>query len=214
LKGRESRFPVVLTALLLLLSLAVLGVGYGMWSKTLFIRGTVNTGTVDAKWVGAICVEFHSWPNFPQSSDDLGEFEGKDVGSTYFQIDQDDDQIVHVTVTNGYPSYAVDCEMHFEYEGTIPVIVRGTNIVPISENLTNCVLSSDQPLTLSCDQLTVIYTDGIGSQLHQGAQEASSLTIHVEQPADQLSTYKFEVWHCMAQWNEDATAEECFVAAP
>ena len=202
------------TALLLMLSLALMGVGYGLWSKTLLIRGTVNTGTVDAKWISASCTEFHTWPNMPQSTEDQGEFEGKDVGSTDFQIDLVDDQIVHVTVHNGYPSYAVDCQMHFEYEGSIPVIVRGTNILPISTNLTNCGLTNDHPMTLSCDQLTVMYADGIGAQLHQGYTEAGSLTIHVEQPADQLSTYEFDVLHCMAQWNEEATAEQCFIAAP
>lgn len=214
LKVRESRFPVVSTALLLVLSLAVLGVGYGLWSKMLIIKGTVETGNVDAMWTGVICRDFYTWPDLPQSNEDFGEFEGKDVGNTLVEIDSEDDQILHVTVVNGYPSYAVDCQVHFEYEGSIPVKIRGTNIVPVSGNLTNCVLTGTQNKTLACDQLTVLFFDGIGSQLHQDDQSASSLTIHVEQPADQNSIYEFDIWLCMAQWNEEATAEECFVAAP
>jgi hypothetical protein len=102
-------------------------------------------------------------------------------------------------------------------EGTIPVILRGTTIVPTSNNLTNCTLivgPTGQAKTLKCDQLTVKYTDGIGVQLHPGDEEASSLTVHVEQPADQNATYTFDVLECMAQWNEAATAEQCFAAAP
>ncbi len=214
MKVRVSRFPVATTALVLVLSLALLGVGYGMWSKTLLIRGTVNTGNVDAKWIGVVCSEFHSWPDLPFSNEDFGEFEGKDVGETLVRIDELDDQIIHVTVLNGYPSYAVDCEVHYEYEGSIPVIIRGINILPISDNLTNCVLTGNQTKTLTCDQITVKFFDGVTLQLHQGDQLSSSLALHVEQPAEQNDNYKFEVWFCMAQWNEYATAEECYIAAP
>lgn len=45
--------PVAAFVLLLVLALATLGVGYGLWSKILFIQGTVNTGTVNAEFVDA-----------------------------------------------------------------------------------------------------------------------------------------------------------------
>lgn len=43
---------VGLILLALVLALGVLGVGYAMWSDTLLISGTVNTGTVDINVVG------------------------------------------------------------------------------------------------------------------------------------------------------------------
>jgi hypothetical protein len=197
-------------ALLLLLGLAGVGVGYGLWSKSLLILGTVDTGWVDARWTLATCSEFYPWP----VGGHAGEVEGKDVGSTSAEIDAEDPSILHITVTNGYPSYAVDCQVHFTNSGTIPVFMRGTTIIPVSANLTNCTLTGNQAKTLSCDQLTVKFVDNIGSQFDPGDELASSLTLHVEQPADELATYEFEVQVCMAQWNEPATAAECFAAAP
>jgi hypothetical protein len=208
------RAPVGGLTLVLVLSLGLVGMGYGLWSKLLRVEGIVHTGRVDAKWLGVVCTEFHTWPDLPDGPEDYGEFEGKDVGRTTARIDSLDDQIIHLVVTNGYPSYAVDCELHFEIEGTIPVIIRGTTIIPVSPNLTNCALSGYQSKRLTCDQLTVEYTDGIGSQIHPGDRLASSLILHVEQPSDQNATYEFKVLHCMAQWNELVTAEECFGEAP
>jgi hypothetical protein len=204
--------PIGALVVILVLALAVLGVGYGLWSKTLMIQGTIETGRVDARWTMANCSEFYPWPG----GGNPGEFEGKDVGRTTATIDANDDQIVHVTIHNGYPSYAVDCELHFINDGTIPVIVRGTTIVPVSQNLTNCQLSGDQTKYLRCDQLTVKLVDGIGSQIDPGPEDesSSSLVIHVEQPAAMNTTYKFDVIECMAQWNEGATEAECLAAAP
>ena len=196
--------------LLLVSSLASVGVGYGLWSKTLFIDGTVDTGRVHARWTLATCAEFHPWPR----GGNPGEVEGKDVGRTTTLIDPQDPQILHVTIDNGYPSYAVDCQVHFTNDGTIPFFIRGTGIVPISLNLTNCVPTGNISKTLKCDQLTVKFVDNIGVQLDPADEAASSLLVHVEQPADQLATYKFDVLVCMAQWNEPATFNQCVEAAP
>lgn len=200
---------IIVPALLLSLGLA-----YGLWSKTLAVRGTMETGTVHAEWIGAGCFEFHTWPDLPDGIEDLGELEGKDVGSTTVTIDPEDPQILHLVVQNGYPSYAVDCEVHYVNNGSIPVIISGTDIRAVSPNLTNCVLSGDQTKVLTCDQLTVVFADGIGAQLDPNGELASSLRLHVEQPAEQDSTFRFQVRVCMAQWNEPATFEECAVAAP
>jgi hypothetical protein len=190
-------------------ALASLGVGYGLWAKVLTIEGVVNTGDVDASWTRVTCSEFHPWPDggFP------GEVEGKDVGVTTAVIDPLDDQILHISIENGYPSYAVDCQVHFQVGGTIPVIVRGTTLAA-GPGLTNCTLTGENTKTLACDQLTVVFTDNLGTQIHPGDGAASSLTVHVEQPADQNAVYTFDVLVCLAQWNEKATADQCFAAAP
>jgi hypothetical protein len=196
-------------AFALVCAVAALGVGYALWSKSLLILGTVDTGRVDARWTLATCTEFYPWPVGGNS----GEVEGKDVGWTTTQIDPQDPAVLHVTINNGYPSYAVDCQVHFTNSGTIPVFMRGTTIIPVSVNLTNCTLTGNQSKTLDCDELTVKFVDNIGSQFDPGDELASSLVVHVEQPADQLATYEFEVEVCMAQWNEPATAAQCFSAA-
>ncbi len=197
-----------LLAALLIVGLAALGLGYGLWSKTLTVDGVVHTGNLDADWVLTACSELHGWPGPLQP----GEYLGKDVGSVTATIDATDPQILHFTVENGYPSYVADCEVEYENTGAIPVNVVATTIVP-GAGLTNCTLTGNQTKTLSCDQLTVVFVDGIGAQLDPEDQLASSLRIHVEQPAKERSTYEFDVLVCLAQWNESPTPEQCFQEA-
>lgn len=200
---------LALLALTLVVALGTLGVGYGLWSKTLTIGGTVTTGDLNADWdFIPPCTEFHPWPNGGNS----GEYLGKDVGSVTATVDPNDAQILHFTVDNGYPSYAVDCEVEYSNTGTIPVNVVATTIVP-GTGLTNCDLTGNQRKTLTCDQLTVVFADGIGAQIDPGDGQGSSLRIHVNQLAKERTSYEFEVRVCLAQWNEDPTAAECFAAA-
>ncbi len=198
----------VLLGAALVVALAAIGVGYGLWSKTLVVSGTVHTGDLNADWALTSCAEHHGWPGPLQP----GEYLGKDVGSVTATIDPQDAQILHFTVENAYPSYVADCEVEYTNTGTIPVNVIATTIVP-GDGLTNCTLSGNQTKTLECDQLTVVFVDGIGSQLDPDDTLASSLRIHVEQPAKERTTYEFDVLVCLAQWNESPTAEECFDAA-
>ena len=198
--------------LLLLGALATMGIGYGLWAKTLTIDGVVHTGEVDARWVTRVCEEFNSWPDLPSAPEDFGEAEGKNVGTFSVFVDGQDDQILHFQLANVYPSYAIDCGVKYQVEGTIPVIIRGTQILEGPE-LTNCEFSGDeQTKIMECDELTVWFVDGVGSQVHPGSLVASNLIVHVEQLAVQESTYTFSVQVCMAQWNEGATAQQCFDA--
>lgn len=209
-KSKDRAAPVGALLLLLLLALASIGIVYGLWSKVLVIEGTVQTGRVHARWDAAICSEFFHWPWPPEGN---GEVDGKDVGSTTVTVDPNDNNRLLVTIDNGYPSYAVDCEVEYVNDGTIPVVIRGTTIIP-GPGLTNCTLTGNQTKTLVCDQLTVVFVDGIGAQVDPGDGVGSSLRVHVEQRAAQGAEYTFEVKICVAQWNEPATAAQCFAAAP
>lgn len=197
--------------LMLLLSLAAVGVVYGLWSKTLTIEGVISTGRLHARWDGAICAEFHDWPWPPEAN---GEVDGKDVGSTQIFVDPNDNNLMHLVIENGYPSYAVDCEVEYVNDGTIPFLIRGTGIEATSPNLIGCELTGNQTKTLSCDQLTVVLVDGIGSQIDPGDGVASSVRVHIEQAAAQNAEYAFAIRICVAQWNEFATFGECVAAAP
>jgi hypothetical protein len=211
MKLPERAPPLGLVAVLLLIALASLGVVYGLWSKTLTIEGTVNTGRLHARWDGVICSEFHDWPWPPEGT---GEVLGKDVGSTDAYIDPNDNNTMHLVIENGYPSYSVDCEVEYVNDGTIPWIIRGTTILPLSPNLHNCVLTGNQTKTLTCDELTVILVDGVGSQIDPGDGVASSVRVHVEQPAEQNAEYLFAIQICVGQWNEPVTFGQCVAAAP
>lgn len=173
---------------LVLLALASLGMGYGLWSKMLYVNGTIETGNVDAEWTFVGCFDI----------------ETKDVGITSGWIDTGDPQILHFLIENGYPSYIGDCEVEFTYLGTIPVHVEAIRFIPGPE-LTNCTVVQS-PTTGSfvatCDQLTVTWGNGLCTQLHKGDFLASSLRVHVEQKAEQSSEYTFGVEVQLNQWNE------------
>jgi len=207
----ERAVPFGMLAVLLLLALASLGVVYALWTKTLTIEGLVGTGRLHARWDGAICSEFHDWPWPPEGN---GEVLGKDVGSTTVSTDPNDNNLLHLVIDNGYPSYSVDCEVEYVNDGTIPWVIRGTTIVPLSPNLHNCALTGNQTKVLSCLELTVVLVDGIGSQIDPGDGVASSVRIHVEQQAAQNAEYDFAIQICVAQWNEAATFNQCVAAAP
>lgn len=212
--SRGSSVPLLALAAVLVIGLAALGVAYGLWAETLQIAGTVETGEIETRWTTGICNEFWTWPALPRSVADYGEAEGKDVGWAEFAIDPDDPRLMTVEVHDAYPSYALDCQVEFEILGSIPVYVRGTTIEPVSPNLTGCELTGTNSKTLACDQLTVQFVDNLGTQLHPGDEAASSLRLHVEQAAESEATYAFRVGVCLAQWNEGASAAECFSTAP
>ncbi len=178
--------PLLLLTLVLILG--SMGLVYGLWSETLTINGTVNTGSVDAAWVFVIC----------------SDIEGKQVGTTSGQIDPQNNKLLHFTIGNGYPSYTGDCQVEFRNTGTIPVRVEEIKFTP-GDGLTNCSVTQSPTtgsFTAKCDQLEVEFVDNLCVQLHPGDKVASSIRVHVEQGAGENSTYKFRVDIKLVQYNE------------
>ncbi len=200
---RRIRSPIALAGLLLVVALAGLGVAYALWSEVLEINGTVETGEVDAEWYFASCNEFYPWP--PGPSYFPGEFGGKDVGSVSISIDPGNPHLIHFTINNGYPSYAVDCGVKYTNTGTIPWVVEAIVFTP-GQNLTNCTVQNPNPgsFTATCDQLTVWFVDGLCTQIDPGDPVgiASDMFAHVEQGAAESTTYGFDVTIQVNQWNE------------
>jgi hypothetical protein len=188
------------TALLLMLSLFVLGVVYGLWSKMLLIEGTIHTGEVDAHWVPFV------EPNIVLCNDNEPYIsDPKDVGEIEGLIDESDPQILHFTIYKGYPLYKAECQVEYKNVGTIPLKVEAISFLPGPE-LQNCTIVQD-PSTgsfeASCDELTVKWANSLCIQLDPGGLEVgSSLRAQIEQPAEPDSTYTFDVELLLVQWNE------------
>ena len=88
------------------LALAGIGAGYSMWSETLTIEGTVNTGSVDVDWS---IVDF--WDTeFPVPEKDVSSVTAEIVGNTLF-----------VTILNAYPCIWYYVEFDIHCVGTVPV---------------------------------------------------------------------------------------------
>jgi hypothetical protein len=251
--SHRKHLPLGFLAVGAIAILAVIGVVNGLWSKNLIVQGTVETGDLRVDWTAASCNEFWTWPRLPQSTPDFGEYLGKDVGNTVVSIgDPEDihgDQVLVVTLNNTYPSYGVDCELHWSNTGSIPVNFSGFSIAAGDGGapLTGCVLEEfggGAVKQLTCNEVTIALVDGLQDQIDPCAPEligtiqcdqaAHSLFIRVNQPAEQsdctadtvddsnppevtgvecdpetLVTYEFFVKLCVAQWNEEATYEQC-----
>jgi hypothetical protein len=176
----------------LVIVLATLAVVNALWSKTITVTSTVETGNVDAVWSLAGCFE------------PFGEVEDKDVAQTSAEIDAGDPQILHFRITNGYPSYTGDCQVEYTYIGSVPVKVESITLVP-GPNLTNCVVDQSPrtgSFVATCDQLTITWANGLCTQMHHNDFMASSLRVHVEQEAEESTEYTFEVLLKLVQWNE------------
>ncbi|MBI5945932.1 MAG: hypothetical protein HY864_16345 [Chloroflexi bacterium] len=184
----SRRLPVFSIAIGLMLFLASAGVAYGMWAESLVLNGTVQTGYLDADWTAVWCYEQ----------------ETKQVGVTNGWIDPVNDNILHFQILNGYPLYLGGCEVHYKYLGTIPVHEEAINFIP-GPGLTNCTFVQ-QPntgtFTATCDQVTLTWSNGICTQLHQGDELSSSLILKVKQEAQQNTTYGFQVQVQLVQYNE------------
>ena len=157
-----------------------------MWSETLRINATVNTGEVS--------VEFVSWMQSDEGADPQDEGfhneEEKDVASTTINVIQAGNHEgaieLLVTIDNAYPGYMVDLSFIIKNTGTIPVKLMSFNVDGVNETA-----------------LSVIYEEPEACiQLHPGDELPFNMKLSVKQEADELSTYTFEVTLVFAQWNE------------
>jgi hypothetical protein len=174
--SRKS-LPVGALFMVLVIMLALLGVGYALWSDWLFIDGTVETGTVDAE------LSFH---------DNIQENDhGKDVGTCSASLsdqNQDGEDELHISVTNGYPSYECWVEFDVHSVGSVPIHIYQPEIVdapPVEE------------VTVGIDGCY-----GDDHQLHFGEEAFCTIYIHVEQGAIQNHTYTFSAEVETRQFNE------------
>jgi hypothetical protein len=125
---------IALLALVLVVLLGSLGVGYAHWRDTIYIDGTVEMGTVNISFDGAgieppVCSEFHEDP-VGSGIIKPGEYLGKDVGSCEaWMVDYEEDvhsgkwgyETVKILIKNAYPSYRAHTTFVVHNIGTVPV---------------------------------------------------------------------------------------------
>ena len=107
---------VTILGMVLVLCLAVVGIGYAHWTKDLFIQGTVETGTLDAVW------------------GEIGGFDTEPAEKDVSRIEctANDDTLL-VQVFNAYPCITYTNEAYIQNTGSIPLhidIVTLTNDYP------------------------------------------------------------------------------------
>jgi len=193
--SRRWRKVLLLVALLLLLALGTAGMVYGAWAQTLVVSGTAGTGTLSARWLGGGCYV---------DTDPLGH----GLTGTTLQVNPADRTHAVFALHEGYPGYGVECSLRYINDGTIPWTVRGHTILAGS-SLTGCTLSGTQTKTLACNEMTVMWWDGIGSEVQPTGTMGSVLGVSITSGSAPSSSYGFTVKHCVAQSNIYLTESQC-----
>jgi len=111
----------------LLLALGISGLAYAHWSQTIYIEGSVETGTVCVGWVD---VDYEDY-----------EYLGKDVGKVDARLEDlkgthNGDNIYETLVVeldNVYPSYEAWIYVEIANGGSIPVNLVDCDIEPVSD---------------------------------------------------------------------------------
>jgi hypothetical protein len=200
------------TIVLLFIALASVGVGYGLWSKTLYIDGTVNTGSVNSVFVDPFTDDDDVMNNDAKDIGDIGKCDkymyggsgscdpaasghnvlrkDKDVGYCFAELDVNDPQILNITIENSYPSYYCTVFFHIVNTGTVPVKIQSLGL---------------KGPDITAGYITAEWTEiKVGDQIDpgEGFMVQGDIDLHVEQAAPQGETLELKGTIQLVQWNE------------
>ena len=160
-----------------IIALALCGVGYAMWDKTIDVGGTAQMAEkFDCGFTACST-------NDPPGTIDPGK--DKDVGCAIAELaspeDGDYEQVI-VTIDNAYPCYECEVSVTVHNDGTIPARVGALDIT-------------------SPPEVTVEHIDFLGVVLAPDESVEGRFWVHLEQEALQAHTYYFTVEIGMTMWH-------------
>lgn len=204
--ARRSRRLTTLFSLVAVLALASMGLTYTLWSETLEVDGTVNTGTLDVSIGGSYVEKVDA--GFGPLDEALYD-DGSKVDAANCSVDGEFvgvtgpgengyDNKLNITVTGGYPSYYCIVTVTVTNDGNVPVHVNQP-VQTSGEGIAG-LAPFDGYVEGDC------YAENV--QLHTGDSETCEIVIHFEND-DNLNegatgeyTFSFEI--LAHQWNEEA----------
>jgi hypothetical protein len=180
-------------ASVLIIGLMLVGVSYAMWSKTLYVTGTVKTGTLDA--------QFTWWKWNSTWFDEYGAEHAVPGDKKTYTVDiyplwvyppgYYDFEYLCVDIDHFYPSIWLHIYFNITNEGTIPLIFQYYYIY----SPPGYKVPGDLTLTGN------VY----GVQLETGQSVTGDVHVHLNNSALQnqpLGTYRFYVYIEAVQYNE------------
>jgi hypothetical protein len=210
----ERKLQIGVLFMALVIALAAIGVGYGLWSQILVLEGIVNTGEMDIAWSLKEVDQIQDFndvcPNgggytIGQDCDGDGElnddmeYEGKDVAECVAEIL--DPYTMEVTVSNAYPLFNCFVLYDVHNTGTIPVKIYRPDYFYEGEYMGGELFAIDTDALHVNGWPPLCYEDG--TQLHPGEETVCALHISIYQGAEELTTYTFQVKIFGRQWNEE-----------
>lgn len=212
-------------ALVLVLAFSALGIGYAHWSQTLYVEGSVETGSFGIGFTELTCAEKHVDPATGIKQN--GEYEGKDVAD--YTCEMVDLITINgksgyargvVTITDAYPCYWMHMTFAVTNLGSIPVHFKELRISDPTGEL-NFEWVTPPPASPATGFMwkdfngNGVYDDPdeeilnfevinlISMQLHPCSTTKAEVDVHVKQSAEQKHTYNFLVEIVGNQWNLD-----------
>jgi hypothetical protein len=171
-----------LSALLLLLMLATLGMAYGQWTEALSANGTVTTGEVNVDFVDFDCHDNESLAS---------------IGAVL----NSEKNTLQMSVDNAYPGYVGRCSTDFVVRGTLPVYIKSIDFAP-GGGLTGCSTTysaSTGSFTAACKQMEIVWTNGLCRQFATGEGEGSNMRFTLLADAEESTAYQFAVTYTLEQ---------------
>ncbi len=192
--------------------LAALVTSMAMWSDSIKINSTVETGEVDIYFSEGSVIQLDhglDWNATYYPHDGYTQLD-KDVGNTTVTLldtDGDGDKdTMNVTMTNVYPWYVEHIAFKVCSGGSIPVKIWRVQIdgqyyyeVNERQAMQGVVLDLDHD---GVNDTTIWWGDNFGLQLHKGDCADISFTITVLQPAPQNTTLSTTISLDAVAWNE------------
>ncbi|MEW6180657.1 MAG: hypothetical protein AB1522_12110 [Chloroflexota bacterium] len=206
----NKRLPLGLLSILLIVLLAGVGVAYGLWSETLTIDGTVNTGDVNVEF-GKITKSEKVQINFAPPVDEPKE--KADAANCSYEVKgaTTDSETLVITTEGAYPSWHCIVEFDVVSTGSVPVHVYTPQKIsgPSWKDLkiTDCrkVKLTDMAESFEGDYCAgVECSPTLWWQLHKGDALRCKLTIHFtnDDKVNEKDTYQFVYKIEARQWNE------------
>lgn len=187
----NKRLPLGLLAVLLIVLLAGVGVAYGLWSETLTIDGTVNTGEVDVGFSGPYVTEWvdvNGYPKWePREKDQYAECTAE---ATDLDPNSDGKEGITIKVDGAYPSYHCAVQFDISNLGTVPV------------HITKPYVPEDDEETPSWVTVRACYPQWY--QLHPNSSAWAWILIHFtnNDNVNENGEYEFTFRIDALQWNE------------
>lgn len=184
----NKRLPLGLLAILLIVLLAGVGVAYGLWSETLTIDGTVNTGEVNVKF-GDVNIKEGVAVNgkltIPEPSEKANaancSYEIKGAGT--------DSETLVITTEGAYPSWHCFVTYEVVSTGNVPVHIYQPKVASNHNNYSWVTFEQ-------------CYKDD--TQLHYNETAECTILIHFtnDDNLNENSVYTFLYQIEARQWNE------------
>ena len=204
------------------LALAGVGIGYAAWTDTLYIEGTVNTGSVgweftdySGTWVYKDHDDDSCYVSSWNISEELMQQWNKELIAYAEAYEGIDDHHAIVVFDNLFPCIDFVADLEITYTGTVPGKINALGFYDLNTYPENYWPDDDDEIAI--DQYTTIEiwvydaagyqiyygVPYCGLQLHEGYTIYAEMTIHLPQDNSLMDlSGEFGVFAEVIQWNE------------